>query len=359
MQQLSFNQEEFPATIEQINQAEKVWGVSFPQEYKSFLLVQNGGEVYPNIPAITFTVSGNWELWGIDRFCSIGDLMLQKQYPMGYTWHTEHDEEVLKKYNLNIEYLLTFAIAERGCYYLNLAEEQYGQIYFACYQDWAGLVKLETRSFNEFLGSLGPSPYFEFEGFQKSRKIYDKRFFYTPMQPELGLTRFNEVLAYFGDANSKGQDSDWTVIQHYANIDPYDEMGNYILDFLLKQGGKTDGLLLKARTIETILKLVKQYGADINQAYKGRYPLQMYTSKSSWAIAKENYELMDKLLQTDIELDLTVKDSQRRTILDLLSAMVVAYEEYRAYNKNQYKNHPHMYQFLTSELIMKLIEERG
>ncbi len=288
---LIFNQDELPTNSEEIEDAEKIWGVEFPKEYKDFLLQHNGGQVYPNTPSIETTT--NCELWCIERFCSVKDLILQKKYPMGYTYVEQHYEENLEPFNISRDDLLTIAVAERGCYYINLSKDQYGQIYHANYQGGDGIAKLKTNSFKEFINSMKPFIDEEFEGFEKTRKVYDSRYFYTPEKPKLGIERFKEVLSFLGSANSKSRESDWTVIQHYAYVNSYDKMGNHLLNYLLENGGKIDGLLLRTKNYDTIKKLIKDYGADFNQAYKEIYPIHMITGISSWATIKENYELLD------------------------------------------------------------------
>ena len=357
MKHLIFNQEEFPTNEEQIKEAEEVWGTAFPEEYKTFLLAQNGGQVFPNIPSIKTTKK--CELWWIERFCSVNDLILQKKYPMGYTYFRHHKEykENLKPYKVSRHDLLAIAVSDRGPYYINLSKKQYGQIYHASYQGGDGFVKLKTKSFNEFLNSFKPFPEAEFKGFEKTRKVCDSRFYYTPEKPQLGMERFKEVLSFLGDANSKARDSDWTVIQHYAHVDPYDKMGNHIFEHLLNHGGNTEGLLLRIKNFATMEKLIKEYGADFNQPYKGRYPIHLITGISSWNTIKVNYELLDKLLNSDIEIDLSIKDQEGRSPIDRMKKMVIEYEKYREYDKKFWKSRPENHNFLSSKAILQLIEK--
>lgn len=360
MQDLIINRDENDTTLDKIELAETLWESKFPDDFKQFLLKFNGGEVYPNIPTIKATTSSDfWELWNIERILSIDDIILQKKHLMGYTWHDQHELEDLKKYDVSTEFLLTFAVAERGCYYINLDKKQFGQIYYACYQDWDGFVRLETNSFTEFMNSLKKSDYWEFQGFNKSKKIYDSRYFYTPENPNLGLQRFKEVLSYLGDANSKSTDSDLTVIQYYAYFygTEGNEMNSCLFTYLLENGGLLDGLLNRTRDINLIQDLIFNYGTDINTPYKERYPIIDYTDYSSGHSTKQNYYLIDKLLNLNIQVDFNVKDHEGKTALQRLEELVIEYEKWREHDKNFWKSRPEMHNFLTSEHINKLLKK--
>lgn len=353
MNKLIFNQDEFPTNIKQIEYAEKLWGIEFPQEYKSFLLKMNGGEIYPNTPSIQSTPE--CELWWIERFCSVNDLILQKKYPMAYTYIEQHYEEDLEPFNISGNDLLTIAVAERGCYYLSLSPEQYGQIYHANYQGGDGIVKLKTKSFEEFLNSMKPFiEEDEFEGFEKSRKIYDIRYFDTPNNPELGLKRFDEILSILGDANSKARDSDWTIIQYYAYYDQFNKMGKQIFKHLFKPEINMDGLLIRTTDYDVICKLVLEYGQDYNKAYKGRYPIHWITSGSMSKI-KEDYELLDKLLMSDIEIDYSIKDAKGKNVIERIKGMNEMYNKFVEQEKQRWKTKPEMLNYIISEEINNLV----
>ena len=359
MDNFQINKDEYPATLDKIELAEALWKSKIPVDFKYFLLRFNGGEIQPNIPSIKATTSSDfWQLWGIQRILSIEDIILQKRYSLGYTWKEQHEEAVLRKYDVNTDYLVTLAIAERGCYYINIDENQYGQMYFACYQDWDGFVRLETKSFDEFINSLRPYPDAQFSAFTKTRKVYDSRYFYTPDKPELGIQRFKEVLEFFGDPNSKAREDDLTVIQHYAYSSEFDRMNDYIFNYLLTKGGSIDGLLNRTRNIERIKKLIIEYNADINKSFNGRYPIIDYTGISSWNSVKENYNLIDQLLRLEIPINFDIKDDLGKTAIQRLKEMVIEYEKYREYNRNLWKTRPEMHNLITSEPINKLIKSK-
>jgi hypothetical protein len=354
MEQLQFNPDEHPTSLQKIEKIEEVWDTKLPQDYKEFLLKVNGGEVQPSIPTIGTTTQ--FEIWQIERFCSVDDLILQKKYPMGYTYIEEHQDENLEKFGVNRNDLLTIAIAERGCYYINLSKEQYGQMYVADYQGGDGFGKLKTNSFSEFLNSLKPFPNYHFKNFENTRKIYERYFYYTPNNPVLGLERFYQVLSYFGNANTKSRESDWSVIQHYAYVSPYDKMGSHLFNYLLNNGGSTDGLLLRTRDFETIKTLIKAYGLNFNTKFNERYPIENLVGISSWSAIKENYELLDRLLNSEIEIDLSVLNHKEKTVTQQLKDMVIEYEKFREYDINFWKSRPEMHKFITSEKINDLIK---
>jgi SMI1-KNR4 cell-wall len=367
MGQFEINKDEFDTTLDRIEVAEKFWQNKFPEDYKTFLLKNNGGQIYPNYPSLNATFSSEiWDLEGIERFLSVEDLVLQKLYPMGYTYNEYHEESVLGRYNLNLkdkfnvnlDFLMTIAVAERGCYYINLDPLQFGQIYFANYQGGDGFVRVETNSFTEFINSLRPYRYAEKDFvniFSTTKKVYDIRFFHTPNNPELGLQRLKEVLSFLGDANSKSTPSDWTVIQFYAYSWFTNEMDRRILIFLLENGGKIDGLLNRTRDIQTIKLLITKYHANINQEYNGRYPLLEYTGWGSTNSVKENYELIDKLLDLNLNIDFSITDDKNQNIIERLRLLALEYEKNKAFSLEQWKDYPHMHTYITSENINKLI----
>ena len=62
-----------------------------PDEYKTFLLNHNGCTLSPNTPKIE--ADTEWELWGVERFLSVGDLILQQKTTLIYD-----DKEYIKEY---------------------------------------------------------------------------------------------------------------------------------------------------------------------------------------------------------------------------------------------------------------------
>jgi len=57
-----------------------------------------------------------------------------------------------------------------------------------------------------------------------------------------------------------------------------------------------------------------------------------------------------------LDIDLSIKDSQGNSVKERLLKMMPEYERYREYDKNFWKSKPENHNFLTSEIIMKLIE---
>ncbi|UZR96778.1 SMI1/KNR4 family protein [Chondrinema litorale] len=355
MHRLVFNQDEFSINKEQIEFTEKVLEKEFPQDYRFFLQQYNGAEVFPNTPSLNF-ISNSDTIWcfPIERFCSIGDIVLQKKYQMEYTWTKYLEDEVKQYFEIEVDDLITIAVAERGCYYMNLNKNQFGQIYYANYLGENGIAKLETSSFDDFLKHLKP---FEGDyGFEKSRKIYDIRYFDTPSNPALGLKRFDEVLTKFGNANSKSRESGWTVIQYYAYYNQYNIMGKHIFNHLFKPDINMDGILNRSIDFDVISKIVLEYGQDYNMPYNGSYPIHWITS-GTMAKIKEDYELLDKLLKSDIKIDFTIKDANGKNVIDRIRLMHNTYNKYIERERQRWKTRPEMLnQFIISDEINKLVD---
>lgn len=328
MKDIKIRKEEFDTSFDEIKKAEKIWGFKFPKEYSEFLLKNNGGVSDLSHP--TIGAKNNAELWEIDRFMSVGDIILQKKYLMEYTWNHEHNEYDLAKHNLKKENLLTFAIAaEGGCYYINL--DSLGQIYFCNYAGGDGIVQVNTNSFKEFINSLEIPDWIEIieddnsntiiKEFNPLWKIKRSRLFDTPDNPQLGFIRFKEVFEVLGDIQVLND-----VYSQIANFYVYDRLK---IEYLIDRGCSTDGLLYNATNIETIKYLVEEKGLDINKRYNGKYPLQNYLIPNLSGV-KGAYLFISDILEYGIELDwfVTVKNYDGTPDMPLLERLKLLNEKY-------------------------------
>lgn len=363
--------EENDTNLNEIRRAEKIWKTKFPKEYVDFLIKYNGLVTYPNYP--TISVENNSTLWAIERFLSIGDIILQKQYPMSFSLY-DIEKEDLKEYNLKAKNLLTFAIGERGSYFMDLAPRKFltfkrnnfGQIYFCNFSGGDGIVRTNTNSFAAFIDSLDYGDGHEYDPDFKltklgysSNKIFQSYLFNTPNNPQLGLSRFKEVFQILGDIQPP-ENGYPNIIQKYV----HDRLK---LDYLLENGCSTDGLLRYARNAETIKYLVEEKRLDINKKYKGRYPLQNYLTPTSTHDVKVKYELITKLLEMGIEIDWSIKETQLDgksdlTMIEKLEALHMKYLEYETYDKNRWikSGKPNGYiPFIRSKLIEKKLGIRN
>ena len=293
--------EEHKATIEKINKAEDIWGCKFPKEYISFLLDYNGIMLFPNLP--TIDVDTSMGIWPVERMLSIEDIILQKETLMSYTWNQEHEDEVINKYKINLDKLLTFAIGERGCYYMHLDENDFGQLYYCNYIDGCGFVRLESNSINEFIYSFDASQdeknNFKENGYMfKTNKIYDDRYYDTENNSLLGLQRFKEVYSYYNEFILPNYEYK-TVIQHYVD----DEIK---LNFLISEGSSLDGLLNHTRKFETIDYLINKIGLNFNTSYNGIYPIEELLKPEHLGGRIINYLLIDQLMSSDFTIDWSI-----------------------------------------------------
>lgn len=300
MKTVKIHKEEFDINLEEISKAEKLYGKQLPLEYKEFLLRNNGGISYPSHPSIK--THKDYELWNIEMFNSIGDIIVNKHQSLNSEYPIHEDYE-LAKYNLRNEDLLLFALGERGWYFMDLSTENSGQLYFCNYSDGDGIVRIETKSFNEFLNSLTLpvwsedefDPNFEFHNIQySSNKIFRSHLYATPFNPEIGLEHFKNVFKYFGDKQPEKLQQN--VIQYYVN-------DRLKLKYLLDQKCSTEGLLNFAYYADTVKYLVEVVKLDINKIYNGRYPLQNYLSFRFTGEIKNKYLLVDELLELGIDFN--------------------------------------------------------
>lgn len=287
----------------ELDRIEKLYGLTLPKDYREFLLLYNGAVFYKNYP--TISNGKNYELYGVERFLSIGDLILQKKYPLYYTFYDDQSEDgELNK--LNQRNHLIFALTDRGgMYFFDLSNEDYGQIYFA--DNCGTMVKINTNSFSTFINSFDFYPEHRgtnnqdsiFKLHYSSHKIFQSDLFFTPNQPELGLERFKDVFQVNNDFQPT-ENGYPNVPQKYVN----DKLK---LDYLLSVGCKTDGLLNYAKSAQIVKYLVHDIGLNINEPYKGRYPLQNFLTAGSGYDCNVKYKLMDELLEMRIEMDWDIK----------------------------------------------------
>lgn len=354
MTKLTIYNDEIEASLKEFNILEELLQTELPKEYKAFLKNHNGCTICPSVPKVK--ADTNMMVWSIERILSVQDLILQAKTNLSYS-----DKEYIKeydgnKYPIDIDKLLAFAIAERGTYYIYLGEEEKGQIYSTCYSDGDGLVKFFTKSFTEFINTLGFYDYGdeEFEEecnpniSQKSTKIFDSFLFYTPENYSLGFERFKEVLKQYGDPNISKREGYKNVVETYVH-------NHNFLEYIISEGGRTEGLLNYANNFETILLLITKYKLDINTPFKGQYPLHNYTNAMSMHDHKVSYELISKLLKSDIKIDLSVLDNEGTDIKTKLKKIDKGYKEYIQYGKKN--GYYRVSEWIESKEINDIIKE--
>ena len=86
MNSIKIKKEEFDTSRAEIAKAEALWDKNFPKDYVDFLLQYNGAITYPNWPNLG--PDNKTEIWSVERYFSIGDIIIQKLYPMTYTFMT-------------------------------------------------------------------------------------------------------------------------------------------------------------------------------------------------------------------------------------------------------------------------------
>jgi len=329
-----FYRQDFRITEHEIQSIELLYGKSLPIEYKEFLLEYNGGGCYPNYPVIK--IAQEREIWNIDMFYSLGDLVVNKhnaeneKYPIHF-----HQPDDLAEYGLMNENLLSFAIAERGWYFMNLSEDQFGQLYFCNYSGGEGIVDLEMNSFHEFTDSLG------FPEWDDSEYDYDRlkqvsshipgkvtmpKYFKTPSKPEIGLNHFINCYRYFVSKNPPE-----SRMEHLAS-----SYVNYrgIIIFLIDEGHNTSQLLFGRNiNIESIIFVIRDLGIDINEPYEDRFSIHSLLTPESQADIKVKYQLIHDLIESGIDIDWTVigkqfHDGENITALDRLKLLNSNYRKY-------------------------------
>lgn len=304
---LQFFPDELPASPEFISQVEQELQLSFPTDYRQFLLEYNGGVVWPNNLNNEHS-DDEWEHTWIERLLSAQDLLFAHEHNT-YNYLIESiKEEEAEKYPIDLGKLIVIAHCVKGAFQLYLGAEDYGRVYFVNYSDGQGFNRTDYSSFQVLLESLilwddeeDLPPYID-------GKIFDSNWFWANEQ--VNLDRFQELLlAYGGDPNKIHPIWKQNVIQQYID---YPEIRAY----LLSAGAKLDGCLVHARSIPTLQFLLEEGKLDINEPYEGRYPLHEFTKISSYYESCRNRDLMQYLFKTHPKLDLSITDHEGRSVID-------------------------------------------
>ena len=323
---LVFYKEEFDTTIEKIEEAEAIWGAKFPEDYKKFLLKYNGCRVFPDYPKVK--LDREHTTWPIERFLSVEDLVLQKKCYMYYTWTQDLDPLDWDEYNLDPNRLITIAIAERGIFYINLKQDNYGQIYYSCPQD-VGLVKVHVNNFNEFLNSIDflieedrDEPFDYHEYFERYFKIHSSTPYHSRDNTDLTFDRFKETLSYLIENPPKnGSILDVIFLLRQEDFRVY--------EFLAEKEFSFNEFLAYSNSKEFLQYIIHKKGLDINKPYKGIYPLIKYTDISELESGEflHRYHLIENLLSLEIELDFSVDGQNGNLIKSNIELMESRLEE--------------------------------
>lgn len=358
MKQLQIIKEEFDTNTSEIERLEALYGFKLPVDYKDFLLKNNGCVIYPNYP--TISNEKNYDLFSLERFLSVGDIILQKQHPLYFTNYNDQSEggELNK---LNKDHHLIFAFTDRGgMYFFDLSPENFGQIYYG--HHCGTMVKINTNSFTSFINSFDHYPSqsdtidqnYVFKLHYSQYKIFQNDLFYTPHKPELGLQRFKEVFEINGDFQPT-ENGYPNVPQKYVN-------DKSKLDFLLSMGCSKLGLLNYAKDAHIVKYLIQDIGLDINEPYKGRFPLQNFLTPGSGNDCNIKYKLMDELLGMDLEMDWDIQGKlwngeRDLTFIDKLQKL--HYEYYKNEEGEKQWNGNSFVPYKRSELIEKKLESNS
>ena len=102
------------------------------------------------------------------------------------------------------------------------------------------------------------------------------------------------------------------------------------IKILKDRGANLDGLLLTSRNFKVIKFLIEEVKQDINQQYEGEYPMiaQTWLSPSSANSKIKQFELIKDIASLPIEINLTLKDDEGRTVKERIEILKNEYLVY-------------------------------
>jgi hypothetical protein len=305
----------------QIENYSKRFNRRLPVDYVRFLINFNGGSIYE--PSTAYV----WR-FPIQRFFSLGDLVLQEQTNVGYNdWEWMSKDEHLKL-DYGYKDLLPIAQCEQGTIMLSLNNDEFGNIYHSHYTGGEGVEKGRFKSFGELLKNYeipeNETPKSEEEHYYAGRKLFEEQFFWTRENLNLGFERFKEVYNFYDNPNYKEPEPfNTSIIQNYLHH-------KLIFKFLIEEGAEAKGLFNQTMNFEMIEFLSTEMGLDINEPYNGYHPIITWSScgHNSNSHIKSHKELMDKILSSNLPIDYSIKDKEGRTIKERYEVLKNKYKIY-------------------------------
>lgn len=308
-------------STKELNEYSNRYNRKLPKDYVQFLLEFNGGAIYE---------PSNAYIWRfpIQRFFSLGDLILQEQTNVGYNdWEWMSEDQ-----HLNLSYshkeLLPIAQCEQGTIMLSLNSDEFGKVYYSHYTGGEGVEKSRFNSFSELFNNYkipeNENPKSKEEHYYAGRKLFEGQFFWTREDMNLGFERFKDVYKFYNDPNFKEPEPfNTTLIQHYLHH-------KLIFKFLLDEGAETSGLFNQTMNFELIQYLCENMELDINKPHDGYHPIIFWSGSghNSNSDIKSHKELMDKILESNLPIDYSIKDSEGRTVKERYQILKSKYDQY-------------------------------
>ena len=231
MNKLIIYVDENPINSTELNQYMVQYHRQLPEDYQQFLINFNGGAIY-------HPEKRKYFFFNINRFFSLGDLILQEKTNCRFNdWDFMSEDEQLRE-QLNYKELLPIANCDQGTIMLSLRQEDIGAIYYSHYTGGEGVRKSPFKSFEEFLSCFSineneKAPHRE-EYYHADRKLFESNFFITQEDANLGLERFKQVYSKFNDPNFKEKPPfNTSLLQKYVFWKP-------IFNFLIEQGAQPE-----------------------------------------------------------------------------------------------------------------------
>lgn len=267
-----------------------------------------------------------------------------------------NDDVKDRMYDIDADKLIFIGLTEFGNIHIYCGGNGFGDIYYSNYSGGQGLKSTGLTSFTELLESLSTldedPPLDEnnpaYKNWQSDKIFNFETVFYGANDlTELILTRFKEVLSFYGSPNQIHRVKKKDVVSFYINNplvlkllvndgaefpEKLEKINNLeSLKFLMSKGANIERVLITTNNIQIIKFLVEECNFDINSPVDGEYPLLNFTNlELNYSAHDRNkqYELIKDIMDLGYALNLNITDKKGQSVSDRIKILEQHHKEF-------------------------------